>query len=284
MLKTQKHNVLAHTRIIQKIHNTLIHVNYYSFPEALLAGLSIASSFLTAENDYVDLIKGADAKHRSILYIEVQNYANVNMVAGVGLPNKGLVKSELPQAVKAGTRGAFTITQNEPFSGVELAFYWVIGDYYAAIVAKSYQQAAWRPSTELGVCMINKSSMENPDQYDSWNENACSKPWEVENIVRDMQCCLGEYCIQATTTTSHQPNITAKFWPKSVSNLKHPSGVTQEDLDEILLPSATCYVSQPSNSADSYQVQSIGKCFLLIIAAFISVINMRSYYNKLFSS
>ena len=213
------------------------------------------------------MISDAGAKHRSIIFAEIQNYSNLTMVAGTALIQFGLVKSGLPQLVKAGTRDAFAVRQNLPVAGVEMAFYWNVGDFSVGVVAKSYQQGALRRSNQLGVCIIDKEDMPNPNLYSSWDEYNCYKPWKIQSIVKDMQCCLEDFCVQANTTTWHQPNVTVKFWPKSVKNLHDSTGVSQKDLDEILSPSETCYMPQPDNASPTTRVQSSAGAISILLVS-----------------
>ena len=144
---------------------------------------------------------------------------------------------------KAGKREAFAWRQNKPEgkeSGVELCarynFVMEAIDYYAVFCAKAYQQSVWRQSNELSVCIIERSKVVDPDRYDDWVEGGCASPKKIQYIVKAMQCCKGDFCLQAVMDTNHQPKANVRFLPKKIEGLEHPVDdiVDQSGLTAIL--------------------------------------------------
>ena len=172
-------------------------------------------------------------------------------------PLGGITRTSFIELIEAGSREAFAWRQNKPEaieSGVELCARYNIVikavDFYVVVCAKAYQQTLWRESNELSVCIIEKSKVVDPDSYDDWVNGGCASPMKIQNIVKTMQCCKGDFCVQGMMDTDHQPKVTVRFWPKKIDQLEYRDGtVDQSGLTAVLDHDDTCHNDNAGDGA-----------------------------------
>lgn len=209
--------------------------------------MSVGASVAEAVTDFAEFIEDVAGQARAVAYIEIHNFANVDMHSGAAYINLGFNQDhQIPTWITSGSKEAYAIRENHPLTGVEMAANWQIsGSALGAIIVNTYQEAAWRPANQLGVCLQPISVTPGQD-YLYWKSSKCLSRRQFQKVVSDVQCCDKDYCLQGIMTTSHHSNVTIRLFPRSVKNLadtKYHDLKYQQQLDDILNESQTCYIS-----------------------------------------
>lgn len=226
----------------------------FLFTEFIESTLSIGLSVLAAIEEFYKFIKAQAGKHRAVLQVEIQNLANVSMNEGEVLANWGTIKDDIPLEVSPGTKEAFTIKQNKPLTGVQIAAHWGIQDDRMVVIAtEAWQQAAWRKPNKLGVLLLKTPA--HLDDFATWQSIIPMQQYDKK--ISFVRYCDEKYCIMANMSNYFQSNVTVRIFPRCIDALDHQFldqdnlPQYQHALDAILgVSTPSCNgTSGPGNSA-----------------------------------
>lgn len=189
--------------------------------------------------------------YKAKAFIQIYNYADEPLAANKNYIDWGLT-SQLPDIIDRGYKDAITLYQNVPTRGLEGLISYALPDNYRVYVfVKVGQKLIFRKENQLGICITQNTGGDSWDSED-WYEKMIGDNSPCLNIhkkfatsPRTLQCCRGNYCIQATMTSSNHGNVTVRILPISVSDLgvdlsHNPEEFSQDDLNFILNVEDSC--------------------------------------------
>ena len=101
------------------------------------------SSFLNSITEFGKFVSEREGQFRAVVRVEIFNYANVGMHSGTLHQPYGTIPDKIPVEIPPGIKAGFTMKQNKPGKGVQLAGYWTIGEEPIAVfLTEAWQQSA----------------------------------------------------------------------------------------------------------------------------------------------
>ena len=180
------------------------------------------SSFLTSIEDFAKFTEKMEGKFRAVVRAEVLNYANVGMHNRDLYPQFGVTGDIVPVEIPPGTKVGFTVRQNKPGKGVQMAGSWKVRDGpVAAFLSEAWQAAAWREinaPNKLGVRLLNRSPY--AASYGTWSNNVTPKKFSHD--LKQVKECSDKFCILGVMGNSHHCNVTIKVFPRCIEDLAYP--------------------------------------------------------------
>lgn len=212
--------------------------------------VQIGDQFFKAIRDYDEIENIYKAK----VFIMLFNHANVPMAGYKGKIKYGLT-SQLPLYIGPGYKDAVALYQNEPTKGVAgILSYTFPGNYRIFVYTKVGQKLVGRKENKLGVCIARSPEKFDDDWYEgmtSGDTSCLGIHNEVATEPQTLQCCHGDYCIQALMTSSHQANMTVLLLPRKIEKLAlaisgQIDNFGQTDLDHLLDIPESCDHPNPA--------------------------------------
>ena len=234
--------------------------------------INIGDFFFRAIKDY----EAITAANKAKVFVQLFNYAK-EPLAGAKHKIKFGDSTQLPIAIGPGFKDAINLHQNKYKKGVEgIISYTFPGDYRMFVFVNVEPRYSTKQNT-IGVCIARSPDKWNDDWYDAMTtgDTSCLGVHEDAGTEpQTLQCCHGDYCIQALITSSHHANLTVLMLPNQFGNFAldiHSEKVPfdQGDLDHILDVPNSCdlpkqcghpgagYICYVADSASTSQALSV---------------------------
>lgn len=218
-----------------------------SFLELLDTLVNIGNGVLEAIKSYNEL----ENHFRAKVFVQFYNYADLTLAGNKNKISSGLT-SQLSSYISAGSSQALTLYQNMPLKGVEAVIsYSLFGNQRLFVYTGVDQRILGRQENRLGLCIIEA------DDEDVWDlrwiasmlvgETAClGLHTNFATTPRTLQCCIHDYCVQATMTASNHANITVRVIPRLARHFwlnqsERRSIVNREVIKRILDNPESCF-------------------------------------------
>ena len=227
-----------------------------------LSGLvDITGGVLSAIDQYNSLASG----FRANAIIRIYNYADLTLAGNKNFIGSGLT-TQLPDIIKAGTVSGVTLYQNMPLQGTQgLISYSLLGNLRLYIYTSVDQQIAGREENKLGICL--KEITDEDSLMDaafllrltglSGGPGCLGIHDRFSTNPKTLQCCVRDYCLQATMTSSHHANVTVRLLPRRLYKYWIPREeivqmMNRDDLDQILSVPETCFGGLREDEFDEF--------------------------------
>lgn len=234
----------------------------------------MSSHFITSENIFVGLLNFLDSCvetgefffqaldkfqalgkiYKAKAFIKVYNYVEHPLAGNADYIQWGQVH-RLPDIIDGGYKEGITIYQNRPMRGLEGVVSYTLPDGYRIyLFVKVGQKLVGRKENQLGICITPNAESDDWD-HEYWYEKMISENSPCLKIhdkfttsPRTLQCCRGDYCVQATMTSDNHANVTVRVLPKTLTGFANTLNdsadgfreFSQNDLDHILNIPDTC--------------------------------------------
>ena len=186
------------------------------FADLLMQNLKLdpLSTFLNSITEFGKFVSELEGKFRAVVRVEIFNYANVGMHSGTLHQPYGQFGEKIPVEIPPGIKAGFTMKQNKPGKGVQVAGYWTIGEEpMAAFLTEVWQKSAWREKhapNKLGVQLA--ASHADPDNYETWSSIVTQSKFSTH--LKQVKHCSDRFCIVGVMENANHCNITISLYPR----------------------------------------------------------------------
>ena len=186
------------------------------FADLLMQNLTLdpLSSFLNSITEFGKFVSELEGKFRAVVRVEIFNYANVGMHSGTLHQPYGQFGEKIPVEIPPGIKAGFTMKQNKPGKGVQVAGYWTIGEEpMAAFLTEVWQSRSphggkKKPRTNLECGLLSA----DPDNYETWSSIVTQSKFSTD--LKQVKHCSDKLCIFGVMGNANHCNVTISLYPR----------------------------------------------------------------------